>query len=220
MFALPSLPYRYDGLAPVISERSLRLHYDTHHGGCLEALNALLAAPGRSPRELEEVIAEASQAGERQLLNCAAQVWNHSFFWAAMSTRVRSPKGALALAIAMAFGDLAGLKSAFVSESAAHFGPGWIWLVANEIGCLRVFVTRDGDNTLREAGFVPLLACDLWEHAYYLDHEHDRRAFLDAWFDALPNWDFAARQYATACGRGAPWRHPAPVDDVTKAKVA
>jgi Fe-Mn family superoxide dismutase len=113
----------------------------------------------------------------------------------------------LAAAVQAQFGGLEALKDAFVKEGVGHFGSGWVWLAA-EGETLSVLSTHDGDNLLPREGVVPLLVCDLWEHAYYLDHKNDREAFLKAWFDTLPNWAFADAQYAAARGRGEVWRHP------------
>ena len=210
MFDLPDLPYRYDALEPVISERALRLHHDKHHGGYVLALNALLEPLGSSPKPLEEIIVEAARSAERKLFNNAAQAWNHAFFWTAMSPSVTRPGGNLAVAIDAGFGSLAGLKSIFVAEGVGHFGSGWVWLAADQIGALRVLATHDANDTLSHAGLTPVLVCDLWEHAYYLDHQNDRKEFLEAWFDALPDWEFAAAQYGAAEGRAQVWRHPLP----------
>ena len=220
MFVLPDLPYDVSALAPTISALTLHVHHDKHHGAYVKALNALLAAPGKPPRLLEEVILAASQAGERKLYNNAAQAWNHSFFWQAMSPTPQTPDAALTTAVAAAFTDLSGLKTAFVEAGVGHFGSGWIWLVADQIGVLSLLTTHDADDTLAGAGLTPLLVCDLWEHAYYLDHQNDRKGFLEAWFDALPNWRFAATQYAAARGRGEAWRHPAPTTDSRQSLAA
>jgi Fe-Mn family superoxide dismutase len=116
--------------------------------------------------------------------------------------------GDLASAINSAFDSLDGLKAAFVAEGAGHFGSGWVWLIANHAGKLRVCSTHDADDTLTQDGLTPLLVCDLWEHAYYLDHQNDRKGFLEAWFDALPHWSFAGFQLAAAKGKGEAWRYP------------
>jgi Fe-Mn family superoxide dismutase len=208
MFALPELPYPYDALEPVMSERTLHFHHDKHHATYVKTLNDLLQAAGKSPDSLESVIAEAAKSGDRKLFNNAAQAWNHSFFWAAMAKSREQPAGELAAAINEAFGDLAGLKEAFVREGAEHFGSGWVWLTADHGGSLKLRSTHDADDTLTHGDVTPLLVCDLWEHAYYLDHQNDRKGFLQAWFDALPHWQFAAFQYAAAQGRGEAWRHP------------
>ncbi|HEY5072200.1 MAG TPA: superoxide dismutase [Caulobacteraceae bacterium] len=220
MFALPRLPYAYDALAPVMSERTLHFHHDKHHAAYVEKLNELLETAGSSPASLEEVILDAAESGAMKLFDNAAQAWNHSFFWVAMSPRRGRPSGELASAIEAAFGDLAGLKKALVAEGVGHFGSGWVWLAAEPGGALKVRSTHDADDTLTHAMITPLLVCDLWEHAYYLDHQNERKGFLEAWFDALPDWDFAAAQYAAACGRGEPWRHPAPTGRAEPKKAA
>jgi Fe-Mn family superoxide dismutase len=106
--------------------------------------------------------------------------------------------------------EVAALKTRFVEEGATHFGSGWVWLAA-EGETIKVISTHDGDDLLTHSGLIPLIVCDLWEHAYYLDHKNDRKAFLTAWFDSLPNWALADRQYAAARGEAEPWKHPAPV---------
>jgi Fe-Mn family superoxide dismutase len=221
MFALPDLPFAYDALEPVISARTMHFHHDKHHAAYVKTLNELIEAAGKTPVTLEQVILEASKAGDRKLFNNAAQAWNHSLFWAAMSARREQPPGELAAAIVSAFGDLAGLKKAFVTEGVGHFGSGWVWLTADRSGRLKVRSTHDADDTLTHADLTPVLVCDLWEHAYYLDHQNDRKGFLDAWFDALPHWGFAGIQYAAARGSGERWRHPAAVSpsELEKARV-
>ena len=106
-----------------------------------------------------------------------------------------------------AFGGQDGHKTMFCDEGAAHFGSGWVWPAADRSGALSIVQTHDGENLLT-TGLTPLLVCDLWEHAYYVDYKNDRAAFLKAWFDALPNWAFAAGQLAAAKGQGAAWKHP------------
>jgi Fe-Mn family superoxide dismutase len=127
-----------------------------------------------------------------------------------MTPNAEPPPAELAAAINGAFGDLKGLKQKFVEEGAAHFGSGWVWLAADRAGKLEVRSTHDADDTLTKESLTPLIVCDLWEHAYYLDHQNDRKGFLEAWFDALPNWSFAASQFAAARGQVEAWRYPAP----------
>jgi Fe-Mn family superoxide dismutase len=156
------------------------------------------------------VIRQASSSGEKKLFNNAAQAWNHGFFWVAMTPSAGKPEGDLATAIAASFGDLEGLKAKFVEEGVGHFGSGWVWLVADAAGKLDVRSTHDAEDFVSKADLTPLLVCDLWEHAYYLDHQNDRKGFLGAWFDALANWSFAERQLAASTGRAEPWRYPTP----------
>ena len=157
------------------------------------------------------MIRGARSAKDRLLFNNAAQVWNHSFFWLAMTAKPEKPTSDLSSAIDAAFGDVAHLKKTFVEEGTGHFGSGWVWLVADAQGALSVRSTHDADDTLTQSGMTPILVCDLWEHAYYLDYQNERKAYLEAWFDKLANWRFAERQHAASKGDGKAWRHPAPV---------
>ena len=209
MFELPPLPYDHAALEPVISRATMHLHHDKHHKKYVETLNALLA--DAAPRSLEEVVREAfADEKARKLFNNAAQAWNHTFFWNAMSARRQGLEGSLVQAVARDFGGVDALKAAFVKEGAAHFGSGWVWLAA-EGEALKVLSTHDAEDLLIHRGLTPLLVCDLWEHAYYLDHKNDREGFLKAWFDSLANWTFAEAQYAAARKGEAGWTHPGPV---------
>lgn len=211
MYVLPQLPYAYDALEPVMSARTVRFHHDRHHAGYIQALNEQLQIAGKPALPLEMVVLDAAKAGNRMLFNNAAQAWNHSFFWVAMFPNGERPSGALSAAIDKTFGDFDRLKMAFVKAGTSQFGSGWVWLIADLKGVLSVRSTHDADDTLTQAGTTPLLVCDLWEHAYYLDHQNDRKGFLEAWFDALPNWQFAALQYEAAQGRGEAWLHAPPL---------
>jgi superoxide dismutase, Fe-Mn family len=210
MFVLPDLPYPYDALEPVMSDKTLHFHHDKHHATYVKTVNELVNATVEASRSLEDIVRGAARSGNKKLFNNAAQAWNHGFFWVAMTPTAEPPPAELASAISAAFGDLKGLKQKFVEEGAAHFGSGWVWLAADRAGKLEVRSTHDADDTLTKENLTPLIVCDLWEHAYYLDHQNDRKGFLEAWFDALPNWTFAARQLAAAHGDGEPWRYPAP----------
>ena len=124
-----------------------------------------------------------------------------------MTPDADGPSPALKAALAEAFGSVADLKTAFVEEGAGHFGSGWVWLVTGAEG-LKVISTHDAEDTLVKEGLYPLLVCDLWEHAYYLDHKNDRKAFLAQWFDALANWRFAEAQLAASQAKGQGFRYP------------
>ena len=216
MFKLPPLPYDYDALAPTVSAETMHLHHDKHHQAYFTNMNRMLEEAGLHPRSLEDVVVEAQHSGKQKLKNNAGQAWNHTFFWTCMSPERQSPDGELMAAIDEAFGGLEGLKEKFVAEGAAHFGSGWVWLVARG-GKLEVNSTHDGDNHLADGGVVPLMVCDLWEHAYYVDYRNDRKGFLEAWFDALPNWRFAADQLAAAKAGDDGWKHPGPAADAATA---
>jgi Fe-Mn family superoxide dismutase len=199
MFTLPDLPYPYDALEPVMSARTLKFHHDKHHATYVKTLNAQLEKAGSSVDSLESVIRGARSAKDRLLFNNAAQVWNHSFFWLAMSAKPEKPTAELSTAIDAAFGDLARLKKTFVEEGAGHFGSGWAWLVADAQGALSVRSTHDADDTLTQSGMTPILVCDLWEHAYYLDYQNNRPDYIGSWFNTV-NWDEVARRFAAAKG--------------------
>ena len=209
MFKLPPLPYAYDALEPAVSAETMRLHHDKHHAKYFETTNKLLEKQKGDLPALEDVIAAARREGKAKLFNNAAQAWNHTFFWSCMSPQAGAPSDDLASAIDQAFGGMAGLKTKFVEEGVGHFGSGWVWLTATDNG-LRVDTTHDGDNHVGKRSVVPLITCDLWEHAYYVDYRNDREGYLKAWFGALPDWEFASKQFAAARGDGEPWRHPAP----------
>jgi len=204
MIKLPELPYAYDALQPVLSADTLHAHHDKHHAKYVETANKLIAETGLEGKTLEQVIAEADARGLRKLFNNAAQAWNHAFFWDCMTPDRRDPAGDLTAAIEAGFGTLGDLRRKFVQEGVDHFASGWVWLAADG-GSLAVLSTHDA-GTLAGDRRTPLLVCDLWEHAYYLDHKQDRQGFLESWFDRLANWSFAEAQFAAAQGRQAPWR--------------
>ncbi len=211
MFELPDLPYDYDALAPVISEAALRLHHDKHHARYVAMTNSLSGDLGAGFKSLEDLVALSARRGQRQLFNNAGQAWNHGFFWQCMTPVPTPPAGDLAKGIQAQFGSLDALRTLFIAEGAGHFGSGWVWLIAEDEG-LAVVTTHDAGSPLTHAGATPLLVCDLWEHAYYLDHKNDRAAFLAAWWDKLAYWPFAGRQYAAANGQLEAWSYPKPVE--------
>jgi len=218
MFTLPDLPYAYDALEPTMSARTLHFHHDKHHAAYIKALNELLDRAGPTTDRLEDVIRQSADAGPdaSKLFNNAAQAWNHAFFWPSMAPEASKPSGDLDAAIRASFGGLAQLREAFAKAGVAHFGSGWVWLVADG-GKLAVKSTHDAHDIITDGGGFPLLVCDLWEHAYYLDYQNDRKAFLDAWFDAPANWSFASSQLAASAGKGDPWCFSAPRATATAA---
>jgi Fe-Mn family superoxide dismutase len=199
MYSLPSLPYGADALRPVIGEETMRTHHGKHHAGYVRVVNELLGDRAGS-QPLEDVISAARGRGDRKLFNNAAQAWNHAFFWESMTPAAPAPTAHLQAAIDAGFGGLSALEDSFVAEGAGHFGSGWVWLMATQ-GKLAVVSSHDADQPWLASGGTPLLVCDVWEHAYYLDYKNERKRFLRAWFEGLANWDFAAEQLAAA-GRG------------------
>jgi len=210
MFSLPELPYAYDALAPILSAETLHVHHDRHHAAYVKKTNALVEAAGLTGRPLEAVVAEAAGRGDKALFNNAAQAWNHAFLWRSMTGERPTLSGALKDAVGEAFGGLPGLAEAFVKAGLEQFGSGWVWLAATEDG-LKLLSTHDADNPLTRPGVVPLATCDVWEHAYYLDHKNDREGFLKRWIAELVDWTFAERQFAAAQGQGAAFAYPAPM---------
>jgi Fe-Mn family superoxide dismutase len=207
MYKLPDLPYGYDALAPTISETTLRTHHGKHHARYVQVTNDLVAETRNAPVPLEDLVADADHDGARKLFNNSAQAWNHGFFWECMRPRPSAPAGGLAKKLADTFGSLPQLRDRFIAEGSAHFGSGWVWLIAKN-DQVSVISTHDAATPITSVDVTPLLVCDLWEHAYYLDHKNDRAGFLSAWWDLLVNWDFVARQYAASSGQGVGWRYP------------
>jgi len=212
MFILPALPYPTGALAPVLSDVLMATHHGKHHKAYVDNLNRMLAEAGESPGSLEAVVRESAAKGEKKKFNNAGQAWNHGFFWECMTPEYAPPSGELAAAIERDFGGLDGLRARFVEEGATHFASGWAWLVAQG-GTLSVISTHDADTAILKDGVTPILVCDVWEHAYYLDYKQDRKGFLEQWFDRLACWPFAAEQYAAAAaGSGEGWRYPPPTN--------
>ncbi len=210
MYALPALPYALDALEPILSAETLSTHHGKHNRAYVDKTNTLADEAGLAQRPLEDVVREAHARGDKTLFNNAAQAWNHAFFWQSMRPAGgAAPSGDLAHEIHAAFGDMAGLRRAFVAEGVGHFASGWVWLVMGATG-LKVISTHDAKDTLVTEDGIALLVCDLWEHAYYLDHKNDRAAFLESWFDDLANWAFAAGQLAAVRGEGEAFTYPAP----------
>ncbi len=210
MYQLPTLPYDAGALAPVIGIETMRTHHGKHHARYVSVTNELLATAASRP--LEEVIADARLRGDWKLFNNAAQAWNHAFYWLSMAPVVTTPSGPLHRAIEAAFGSVAALKEKFVAAGAAQFGSGWLWLIATD-GAVEIRTSHDAEQPWLEAGRgTPLLVCDVWEHAYYLDYTNERDRYLGVWFDRLANWDFAGAQFESAIARGErAYRYPVPV---------
>ena len=208
MFVLPKLPYDYAALEPVLSADTLRTHHDKHHKTYVDKTNELAGKAGLDGKTLEEVVREAHSRGDKKLFNNAAQAWNHAFFWECMTPDKAAPSAKIVAAIAQAFGTQDAFKDAFIEEGANHFASGWVWLVTSSEG-LKVISTHDADDTLIRDGLFPLLVCDVWEHAYYLDYKNDRKGFLTKWIDEVANWTFAERQLAASEGQGDGFRYPA-----------
>jgi Fe-Mn family superoxide dismutase len=206
MYLLPPLPYAHEALQPVIGAETLKTHHGKHHARYVHVVNDLLG-DSAGTRPLEEVIATARERGEHKLFDNAAQAWNHAFFWESMAPAATVVKGPLQDAIVERYGNLGTLKDLFVAVGTAHFGSGWVWLMASK-GTLDVVATHDAEVPWLGNGGMPLLVCDVWEHAYYLDYKNERDRFLRNWVERLANWGFAAAQHGAALRGSGGYRYP------------
>lgn len=185
-FVLPLLPYEMDALQPYISRETLEYHYGKHHQAYVTKLNTLVAGTDLENKQLEEII-KSEKSGE--IFNNAAQDWNHTFYWHCLAPNGGGePKGELLTAIDKSFGDFETFKDKFSKSAIATFGSGWAWLVKKPNGDLDIVSTSNAGTPLTTEN-VPLLTCDVWEHAYYIDYRNARPKYLEA-FWSLVNWDF------------------------------
>jgi len=202
--ALPPLPYAKDALAPHVSAQTLDFHYDKHHRAYVTALNRLIDGTPLQTRSLEEITplqtrsleeitkSSAKDEAQTQIFHNAAQAWNHDFFWHSMKPGGGGvPSDQLAAQIDRTFRGLDNFRAEFLKAAEAQFGSGWVWLVLDR-GRLRIVKTANADTplVLRQ---TPLLTCDVWEHAYYLDYQNRRTDFVSAFLDHLVDWEFVAQ---------------------------
>ena len=184
-FELPQLPYAYDALAPHISKETLEFHHDKHHAAYVNELNKLIKGTPQEKQSLEEIIKTSSG----KLFNQAEQHFNHSFYWKCMAPKAGGDaKGPIADAIKKSFGDFAAFKKQFSEVAAGHFGSGWAWLSREKDGSLKVIARHDADGPIKHDE-QPLLTCDVWEHAYYIDYRNARPKYIEAFWNVV-NWDF------------------------------
>lgn len=196
---LPPLPYARSALAPHISEQTLTFHYGKHHQAYVDTLNRKLEGRREANAPLEEIIRQTAGDLDRAgVFNNAAQVWNHTFYWRSMTPNGGgAPSGDIAKAIDRDFGGYEGFREAFAKAGAGQFGSGWAWLSVRD-GGLEIRKTPNAETPLTEAGATPLLAMDVWEHAYYLDYQNRRPDYVSAFLDHLINWNFANANLAKA----------------------
>ena len=193
MFQLPPLPYADNALEPVISANTISFHYGKHHKTYVDNLNNLVKGTDYENASLEKIITEtAGKADRAPLFNNAAQIWNHTFYWHSLKGNGGGkPTGKLATMIDAAFGSYDNFRKELSATTVSQFGSGWGWLVVDG-GALKVVKTANAEVPFTK-GQKPLLTIDVWEHAYYLDHQNKRAAYVDAVIDKLLNWDFAAQ---------------------------
>ena len=200
-FELIDLPYEDTALEPAVSAKTLSFHHGKHHKAYIDKTNAAIEGGDLADKSLEDVIA-AARGSNAGLFNNSAQSWNHGFYWHSMAAEETGASDELKSMIEDAFGSTDGLKEKLAERGAGHFASGWVWLAVKG-GKLSIEETHDGDTLADQGEFNPLLVIDLWEHAYYLDHQHARPAYLDAVNGKL-NWKFASENLA----RGTTWKYP------------
>ncbi len=189
-FELPALPYSQDALEPHISANTLSFHYGKHHNTYVVNLNNLVKDTPLAGKSLEDIIKEtAGDADKAGIFNNAAQIWNHTFYWNSMKPGGGgAPTGDLAAKIDASFGSYDKFKEDFTAAAVTQFGSGWAWLVADG-DALKIVKTGNAETPLTSA-LTPLMTCDVWEHAYYLDFQNLRPKYVGTFLDHLVNWDF------------------------------
>ena len=189
-FTLPELPYSLDALTPHISAETLEFHHGKHHKTYVEKLNGLVEGTEFAKMSLEDVV-KKSKGG---MFNNAAQVWNHTFYWHSMAPDGGGDaKGPIGDAINDQFGSFAKFRDEFNNKAATLFGSGWCWLVKNKDGSLSIDQTPNAETPLTDDSKTPLLTCDVWEHAYYIDYRNARPKYLESWWNIV-NWADASKR--------------------------
>jgi len=173
-------------LAPHLSRETIEFHYGKHHAGYVSKLNTAVKGTTLEKKSLQELI----QTQKGKIFNLAAQIWNHTFYWRCLKPGGGNPSRALEDLLVSSFGSVANFKKQFTTVAADHFGSGWAWLVQKRDGSLAIYSLPDAETPLT-LGHTPLLTCDVWEHAYYIDHKNNRNGYIDAWWNVV-NWDFVA----------------------------
>ena len=190
MIELPKLPYKRDALEPHISQKTIDFHYGQHHAGYVKNLNNLIEGSPFENMDLEAIVRKS----EGSIFNNAAQVWNHTFYWHCMTPEENTtPQAILLKSIERDFGSYDNFKQLFIKQAATLFGSGWLWLVADKNGKLSLLQTSNADTPLIQEELTPLLTCDVWEHAYYLDQQNQRLAYLNEFWQII-NWRFVEKR--------------------------
>jgi superoxide dismutase, Fe-Mn family len=198
-FTLPPLPYAYEALEPHIDTQTMQIHHDKHHQAYVDNVNKAIAGTEHDNKTIEELVANAG-AISPAVRNNGGGHWNHTFFWDSLkNNNGAKPSGKLAEAIDAAFGSFDAFKEKFNTAGTTRFGSGWAWLIVQD-GKLAVSSTPNQDNPLMDIAEVkgtPILACDVWEHAYYLKYQNKRPAYLEAFWNVV-NWDKVAERFEKA----------------------
>jgi Fe-Mn family superoxide dismutase len=191
MITLPNLPYAPDALKPHISAETLEFHYGKHHKAYVDKLNQLIEGTDMKEKTLDQIVKTSSGP----VFNNAAQVWNHTFYWHSLSPKSGGqPAGALGQLITKTFGTFDQFKEKFSTAAVGQFGSGWAWLVKNANGGLEIVTTSNAETPITKPNMTPLLTCDVWEHAYYIDYRNARANYVNAFWN-LVNWSFADQNF-------------------------
>lgn len=191
-FTVPPLPYAMDALEPYMSSKTLSYHYGKHNQAYNDTLNTLISGTDYQSMPLEEII-RTTQSGP--IFNNAAQCFNHTFFWNSMKPNGGGePTGQIANLIATKWGNFQAFSEAFVKSAVGNFGSGWTWLVEKDDGSLDILNTSNAGCPITGTS-RPLITCDVWEHAYYLDYYNARVTFVQTFLSHLVNWEFAEKNY-------------------------
>jgi len=183
-FELPKLPYSIDALEPYISKKTIEYHYGKHHQAYITNLNNLIPGTAFEKLSLEDIVLKADGG----IFNNGAQVWNHTFYWDSFKANGGGePSGKLSEMLTTSFGSFSEFKDKFSKASATLFGAGWAWLVQKNDGSLDIIQESNAGNPLKK-GLTPILTCDVWEHAYYLDYQNKRPDYIAAFWNII-NWD-------------------------------
>jgi Fe-Mn family superoxide dismutase len=190
IFELPVLPYKTTDLIPVLSEETFSFHYSKHHQAYITNLNGLLPGSKFEDASLEDIIKHADGA----IFNNGAQVWNHTFYFDSFIPKGKlTPGGKLGEAIKKEFGSFESFKEQFAKAAVTQFGSGWAWLSRRENGSLIITQESNAGNPIR-VGLTPLLTCDVWEHAYYIDYRNRRPDYVKGFWDIV-NWEKVEQRY-------------------------
>jgi Fe-Mn family superoxide dismutase len=190
MFQLPKLPYSTSALAPFLTAETFEFHYGKHHKTYIDKMNELIKGTENEGKSLEDIV----KTSKGPLFNNAAQAWNHTFYWLGFSEKGTPLTDAgLKAAIDEAFGGFDSFKKTFNEKTAAQFGSGWGWLVKTPAGKLEIKTTSNAENPMT-AGDIPLLTCDVWEHAYYIDYRNARPKYLETFWNNV-DWNFVAKNF-------------------------
>ena len=199
-FTLPDLPYANDALAPHIDAKTMEIHHDKHHGGYVKKLNAAVEGSSQADMSIEDIMKSIGSTSTA-VRNNGGGHYNHSLFWTVLSPDGGgNPSGDLASAIDSAFGSYDAFKEKFTEAASTRFGSGWAWLIVDDSGSLKVTSTPNQDNPLMDIADekgTPILGLDVWEHAYYLNYQNQRPAYIDAFWNVV-NWDEVSKRYSEA----------------------